>query len=115
MGAPIDAGVPREPGFWLGRAWWIALCLVMVTPVMAAVVAFETRRQRVVPQTTSGAATIVGGLALCAGIVTAMALGAQPGAALGLVGVGTASVLLRTRRGPRSREDQVAAAPRSTP
>jgi hypothetical protein len=98
LGAPIDAGIPGEPGFWIGRAWWIALCLVMVTPVMVAVVAFETRRRRDVPVTSSTPATIVGGFALFAGIVVAMALGAQPGAALGLVGVAAASLLLRARR-----------------
>jgi hypothetical protein len=108
LGAPIDAGIPGEPGFWLGRVWWIALCLVMVTPVMAAVVAFETRRRRDVPATTSTAATVAGGAALFVGIVLAMALGAQPGAALGLVGVAAASLLLR-RRG-RARQPEVTAA-----
>jgi hypothetical protein len=98
LGAPIDAGVPGEPGFWTGRLWWIALCLVMVAPVMAAVVAFETRRRRDVPATDGTAATIVGGLSLFAGVVAAMALGARPGAAIGLVGVGVASLLLRGRR-----------------
>lgn len=98
IGAPIDAGVPGEPGFWLGRLWWVALCLAVVTPVMAAVVAFETRRRRTVPQTSAAAATIAGGTALLVGIVVAMALGAQPGAAVGLVGVAAASFLLRARR-----------------
>jgi hypothetical protein len=50
--APIDAGVPGEPGFWSGRLVWIVLCLVAVTPVMGAVIAFETRRRPKVPQTT---------------------------------------------------------------
>jgi hypothetical protein len=67
----------------------------MVTPVMAAVVAFETRRRRDVPVTEHTVATLVGGAGLFAGIVAAMALGAQPGAAVGLVGVALASVLLR--------------------
>jgi hypothetical protein len=98
LGAPIDAGIPGEPGFWLGRLWWIALCLVMVAPVMVAVVAFETRRRRDVPVTSSTPATLVGGFALFAGIVVAMALGAQPGAAIGLVGVAAASLLLRARK-----------------
>jgi hypothetical protein len=98
IGAPIDAGVPGEPGFWLGRLWWVALCAVMVAPVMVAVVAFETRRRRNVPATASTAATIAGGAALFLGIVVAMALGAQPGAAVGLVGVAAASSLLRARR-----------------
>jgi hypothetical protein len=95
IGAPIDAGVPGEPGFWLGRLWWIALCVVMVAPVMVVVVAFESRRRRTVPQTTSTIATVFGGAALLLGIVAAMALGAQPGAAIGLVGVATASCVLR--------------------
>jgi hypothetical protein len=97
IGAPIDAGVPGEPGFWLGRLWWLALCIVMVTPVMVAVVAFETRRRRTVPPTTSTAGTVAGGAALFVGIVVAMALGAQPGAAIGLLGVAAASFLLRAR------------------
>ena len=101
LGAPIDAGVPGEPGFWVGRLWWIGLCLVMVTPVMAAVVAFERTRRRTVPQTTNTVATLVGGAGLFLGIPAAMALGAQPGAAIGLVGVATASVLLRRRRAAR--------------
>jgi hypothetical protein len=99
LGAPIDAGVPGQPGFWLGRLWWIALCLVMVLPVMASVIAFETRRRKTVPQTTSTPATLVGGAALFVGIVVAMALGAQPGAAIGLVGVAAASWLLRAHSG----------------
>ncbi len=115
LGAPIDAGVPGEPGFWLGRLWWIALCLLMVTPLVAAVVAFETRRRREVPQTDSGRATIAGGAAIFIGIPTAMALGAQPGAALGLVGVGAASFLLRahgsSRRAMAGRPGQTAAEP----
>jgi hypothetical protein len=103
LGAPIDAGVPGEPGFWLGRLWWIALCLVMVAPLIAAVVAFETRRRPSVPQTDSARATILGGAAMFIGIPTAMALGAQPGAALGLIGVGAASLLLRAHGRERDR------------
>jgi hypothetical protein len=111
LGAPIDAGVPGEPGFWLGRAWWIALCLVMVTPVMVAVVSFETRRRRDVPATTSTAAIITGGSALFVGIVVAMALGAQPGAAIGLVGVAAASLLLRRRGRTQAPEVTTTGAP----
>ena len=101
LGAPIDAGVPGEAGFWLGRLWWIGLCLVMVTPVMAAVVTFERTRRRTVPPTSSTVATLVGGAGLFLGIPAAMALGAQPGAAIGLVGVATASLLLRRRGAAR--------------
>jgi hypothetical protein len=96
VGAPIDAGVPGEAGFWLGRLSWIALCLLMVAPVMVAVVAFETRRKRSVPQTTGTWTTLAGGASLFAGIVVAMALGAQPGAVFGLIGVVGASLLLRS-------------------
>jgi hypothetical protein len=118
LGAPIDAGVPGEPGFWLGRLWWIALCIVMVTPVMAAVVAFETRRRRDVPVSESTTATLVGGFGLFSGIVAAMALGAQPGAAVGLVGVVLASVLLRQhgrRAGPGTTEVSATTGPRRSP
>jgi hypothetical protein len=101
LSAPIDAGVPGEPGFWLGRLWWLALCIVMVLPVMAAVVAFERTRRRRVSQTTSLVATLLGGAGLFLGIPAAMALGAQPGAAVGLVGVAAASLLLRQRRAAR--------------
>jgi hypothetical protein len=104
LGAPIDAGIPGEAGFWAGRLSWIVLCLVMVTPVMAAVVAFETRRERSVPQTTDTWRTLLGGASLFAGIVLAMALGAQPGAVFGLCGVAGASMLLRKwdRRAPEA-------------
>jgi hypothetical protein len=112
LGAPIDAGVPGEAGFWTGRLVWIVLCLVAVTPVMAAVIAFETRRRAKVPQTTSAAATYAGGAALLVGIVTAMALGAHPGSYVAVVLVGAASWLLRSRAGgpdPVSRPRRAAA------
>jgi hypothetical protein len=99
VGAPIDTGVPGDPGFWLGRLWWVALCTLMVAPVMAAVIAFESRRRRDVPATSHTVPAIVGGASLLAGLVIAIALGAQPGAAVGLVGVAAASALLRARSG----------------
>ena len=102
VGAPIDAGVPGEAGFWFGRLVWIVLCVVMVMPVIAAVIAFETRRRTTVPQTTRPAEAIAGGAALFAGLVVAIALGAQPGAAIGLVGVASASYLLRAHSGHRA-------------
>ncbi|WP_052664521.1 acyltransferase family protein [Nitriliruptor alkaliphilus] len=98
LGAPIDAGVPGEAGFWSGRLVWVVLCLVAVTPVMAAVIAFETRRRAKVPQTTSAALTYLGGTALLLGIVVAMGLGAHPGSYIAVVLVGAASLLLRARR-----------------
>jgi hypothetical protein len=99
LGAPIDVGVPGDPGFWGGRLVWIVLCLVSVTPVMAAVIAFETRRRPKVPQTTSAPATYLGGAALLLGIVVAMGLGAHPGSYVAVVLVGAASWLLRARAG----------------
>ena len=95
LGAPIDAGVPGEAGFWWGRLVWLLLCLLMVTPVMAAVVAFEMRRRRDLVSATAGRAVVGGGVALFAGILASMALGALPGALIGLAGVAMASRLLR--------------------
>ena len=103
---PLDAGVPGDPGFWAGRLWWLALCSVAVLPVLVAVVAFETRRQREVAPTTSTRATVAGGVLVTVGIATAMALGAQPGAAVGLACVGAASYLLRARGQRRPAGDQ---------
>lgn len=93
--APIDAGIPGEPGFWLGRVWWIALCIVMVAPVMAAVVSFEMRRKRQVAQATAAPAILAGGLALFAGLIVSLVMGTLPGAVIGLAGVAAASWLLR--------------------
>ncbi|WP_253445472.1 acyltransferase [Halomonas sp. Y3] len=101
LGAPIDAGVPGEAGFWWGRLVWLLLCLLMVTPVMAAVVAFEMRRRRDLVSATAGRAVVSGGVALFAGILASMALGALPGALVGLAGVAAASWLLRVHPQPR--------------
>ncbi|WP_444985147.1 acyltransferase family protein [Halomonas mongoliensis] len=101
LGAPIDAGVPGEAGFWWGRLVWLLLCLLMVTPVMAAVVAFEMRRRRDLVSATAGRAVVGGGVALFAGILASMALGALPGALVGLAGVAAASWLLRVHPQPR--------------
>ncbi len=98
LGAPIDVGIPGDPGFWSGRLVWIVLCAVSVTPVMVAVVAFETRRRRDVPVTARTWRVVAGGAALLSGIVAAMALGASPGAYVGVAAVGAASLLLRSRR-----------------
>ncbi len=97
LGAPIDAGVPGEAGFWAGRAWWLALCALVVAPVLAAVVAFETRRTPKIPPTSSVTATIAGGVALLVGLGSALWFGAQPGAFIGLVTVLFASQALRQR------------------
>lgn len=99
IGAPIDAGIPGEPGFWSGRLWWIGLCLLMVLPVLAAVIAIETRRRAKVPHTQVPAAIVAGGLTLLGGLVASLALGALPGAFVGLIGVAAASMLLRDRPG----------------
>ena len=100
LGAPIDAGEPGEPGFWLGRLLWIALCALVVAPVMAAVVGFEMRRRRDVAQAGGDAAIIAGGMALFGGLAVALALGVVPGALVGLAGVAAASWLLRARPQP---------------
>ena len=100
LGAPIDAGEPGEPGFWLGRLLWIALCALAVAPVMAAVVGFEMRRKRDVAQASGDAAIIAGGVALFGGLAAALALGVVPGALIGLAGVAAASWLLRGQPQP---------------
>jgi hypothetical protein len=102
LGLPIDAGVPGEPGFWLGRMAWIVLCLVAVAPVVAAVVAFELRRVREVPAAEAWPAVLAGGLALYAGLAMALAWGAWPGALAGLAAVAFAS--WRLRQPPRPPE-----------
>jgi hypothetical protein len=86
-----------------------------VTPVMAAVIAFETRRTPKVPQTTSAVATFGGGAALFGGIVTAMALGAQPGAVVGVALVAAASWLLRAHRRDRPPTAEEAPPTRAVP
>lgn len=95
LGLPIDAGVPGEAGFWLGRAGWIALCLLMVAPVIATVVRFELKRDRDVPAAQHTAWIIFGGAALYIGLAAALAWGAWPGAVVGLVAVAAASWALR--------------------
>lgn len=99
LGLPIDAGVPGEPGFWLGRAAWVALCVLMVAPVIAAVVAFELRRVRELPAMVDWLAVLSGGIALYAGLAMALAWGAWPGAVAGLACVAFASWRLRIRGG----------------
>ncbi len=97
LGLPIDAGVPGEPGFWPGRACWIALCLLAVAPVIAAVVRFELRRDREVPVAERTGAIVLGGIALYAGLASALVWGVWPGAVTGLVAVALASWSLRRR------------------
>jgi hypothetical protein len=105
LGAPIDAGVPGEPGFWAGRAWWLVLCAVMVAPVLAAVVAFETRRTPKIPPTDHTWLVVAGGSGLVVGLGAALWLGAQPGAIIGLVAVLFSSQVLRHRgRSPAERD-----------
>ena len=98
LGLPIDAGVPGEPGFWLGRAGWIALCLLMVAPVIALVVRFELRRTRDVPAVAGRGAMLLGGAALYIGLATALVWGVWPGSLVGLAAVALASWRLRERR-----------------
>ncbi|WP_165942233.1 acyltransferase family protein [Luteimonas arsenica] len=97
LGLPIDAGLPGEPGFWLGRAGWIALCLLVVAPLVALVVRFELRRTREVPAVGETGAVLLGGVALYAGLAAALVWGAWPGAVVGLAAVAFASWKLRLR------------------
>ena len=105
LGLRIDAGLPGEPGFWLGRACWIGLCLLMVAPVIAAVLRFELARARDVPPVDNLGRILLGGFALYAGLATALAWGAWPGAAIGLPLLVLASWQLR-RRGDAPRVDE---------
>ncbi|HSM69259.1 MAG TPA: hypothetical protein VK830_06045, partial [Xanthomonadales bacterium] len=95
LGLAIDAGVPGESGFWMGRFWWVVLCLLMVVPVLAAVVRFESRRRRKLVPAARTPLVLLGGLALFAGLAVSLALGALPGAVIGVVAVFAASRLLR--------------------
>ncbi|MFO7764780.1 MAG: hypothetical protein R6V61_13735 [Wenzhouxiangellaceae bacterium] len=97
LGVPIDAGVPGTTGFWQGRLWWIALCTLMVIPVIAAVAAFEMRRKQGVPSATDTLRVLTGGFALLAGMAVSMLLGALPGTLIGVVPVLIATWLLRAR------------------
>lgn len=94
---PIDAGLPGDPSFWTGRLWWLGLCLLMVAPVIAAVLAFELRRRRDLDAVRETRDVVGGGVVLAAGIAVALALGAWPGALLGVFGVAAASWWLRAR------------------
>jgi hypothetical protein len=94
---PIDAGLPGDSSFWMGRLWWLGLCLLMVVPVIAAVLSFELRRRRDLEAVHETRAIVGGGVALCTGIALALALGAWPGALVGAVGVAAASWWLRAR------------------
>ena len=108
LGLPIDAGLPGEPGFWLGRACWIALCLLMVAPVIAAVLRFELGRDRAVPAVDATGRIVAGGIALYAGLAAALVWGVWPGAVVGLPAVLLASWQLR-RRGVDASADTDAA------
>ncbi|WP_158238391.1 MULTISPECIES: acyltransferase family protein [Luteimonas] len=95
LGLPIDAGLPGEPGFWLGRACWIGLCIAMVAPVIAAVVRFELQRTRDVPAAHGTGRIVAGGIALYVALGAALVWGVWPGAVIGLAAVVPASWLLR--------------------
>lgn len=95
---PIDAGLPGDSSFWMGRLWWLGLCLLMVVPVIAAVLSFEMRRRRDLVAVRDTRTIVGGGVALSTGIALALALGAWPGALLGAIGVAAASWWLRERR-----------------
>ncbi|WP_024891802.1 acyltransferase family protein [Luteimonas huabeiensis] len=100
LGAPIDAGDPGQPGFWLGRLCWLALCAATLAPVMAAAVAFELRRRRRLQPAAGSLAIAAGGAALFAGLAAALLLGAAPGAFVAVACVGAASWLLRAHPQP---------------
>lgn len=102
LGAPIDAGDPGDPGFWLGRLIWLVLCSVMVAPVLAAVVSFELTRKREVAPATSTVAILAGGAALMIALVTSLVAGALPGAVIGLFAIVAASWLLREHQRTKS-------------
>ena len=95
IGLTFDAGNPGDPGFWIGRLEWLALCLLMVVPVLAVVAWIELRRRSKVPASDSAFSIIAGGAALLAGLGTSLVLGAAPGAAIGLIAMIAASRLLR--------------------
>src|SRR5690554_8011291 len=80
--------------------WWIVLCGLMVVPVIALVVAFEMRRKQGVVTTSRPRIILAGGFSLMAGLVVSLALGALPGALIGLLGVAAASWLLRVHPQP---------------
>lgn len=98
LGLPVDAGVPGDPGFWVGRLVWILLASLMVVPVLLAVVAFERRRRSRVPVTEHPWRVLAGGMLLLAGLVAALYVGATGAALPAAVTVTVASLLLRTRR-----------------
>ena len=68
--------------------------------VVGLVVAFEMRRKQGVVTTSRPRIILAGGFSLMAGLVVSLALGALPGALLGLVGVAAASWLLRVHPQP---------------
>jgi hypothetical protein len=104
LGAAIDAGDPGDPGFWLGRLVWLLLCALMVAPVLFAVVRFELSRKRQVDAASGTSAILAGGFALFSGLVTSLALGALPGAIIGLACLIAASWLLRAHSKPASKQ-----------
>ena len=75
----------------------IALCLLVVAPLVALVVRYELRRTREVPAVEALAPVVLGGLALYLGLASALVWGVWPGALVGLAGVALASRLLRKR------------------
>lgn len=95
LGWPIDAGMPGEPGFWLGRLEWIGLCTLMVVPVMLMVGLFERQRRQEVAAAQGAQRIAVGGVALFTGLGASLLLGAYPGSLIGLPLVAMASWLLR--------------------
>lgn len=102
LGWPIDAGLPGEPGFWLGRLEWVGLCALMVVPVMLVAMLFERYRNQHVATTAQPYRIAGGGAALFAGLIASLALGAFPGALIGLPLMALAAWLLRAPRAASS-------------
>ncbi|MGL6252965.1 MAG: acyltransferase family protein [Billgrantia desiderata] len=98
LGWPIDAGMPGEPGFWIGRLEWIGLCALMVVPVMIVVLLFERYRKQHVAPATGTYRIVSGGTVLLLGLGVSLGLGALPGALIGLPLVALAAWLLRSPR-----------------
>lgn len=95
LGWPIDAGMPGEPGFWLGRLEWLGLCVLMVVPVMLVATLLERYRKPEGAVTTRTSCIVSGGAALFVGLGASLVLGAYPGVLIGLPLVALAAWLLR--------------------
>lgn len=92
---PVDAGIPGDPGFWVGRAVWILAAAAVVAPMLGAVVAVEGRRRVRVPVTERAWRVLSAGLLALAGLTAALYAGASAAAMAAAVMITGASLLLR--------------------